>query len=134
MVGDKRPSGGTAGNYIQHRRFYFQEPPLQQVAAECLNNSAPRFKHFSHVRIDDQIEVALPIADFHVLQPIPLVWQRPQRLGHHQEVIYLDADLAAAGTENAAINSDDVADVQLAELFILGFSNLIHPDVQLNSA
>ena len=45
------------------------------------DDAAARLEHAPRVGVDDEIEVALAVADLDVGQPVPLLRQRQQALG-----------------------------------------------------
>ena len=66
----------------------------------------------AHVRIGDQVEVALPVSGLHIFQAMPLLGHREQDLGQEIELLDMDAQLAGARAEQVAFGADDVAQVK----------------------
>ena len=69
-------------------------------------------KIVARLGVHDQVDVALPVARLDVLQAVPLLGQRPQRLGQEAHVLHGHRELAGAGAEQLAGDADEVADVQ----------------------
>ena len=45
---------------------------------------APEPEDLAHLGIDDEVHVALAVARLDVLEPVPLLGQRPERLGEER--------------------------------------------------
>jgi hypothetical protein len=89
--------------------------PLAHVADDL------RARHEGAARFfgDDQIDVTLAIALFHVGQTMKLVRQRTQALGQQAHAVgTLDRQLAGLGAHQHAFGADDVADVPALERFV----------------
>ena len=69
----------------------------------------------AHLRVDDEVDVAPPVARLDVLEAVPLLGQRPQRLGEELELLHGDGQLAGARPEQVARDADEVADVEVGE-------------------
>ena len=65
---------------------------------------------------------------------MPLVRQRPQRLGQELELAHLEADLAPAGPEHLATNADDVTEVEVVEQPHAGLAERVLAGVELDLA
>ena len=64
----------------QHRRFDFDETALVEIFSDRFNDLGAFDEHVAHLGIDDKIEVALPISDLDVFEPVEFLRQRSQRL------------------------------------------------------
>ena len=69
----------------------------------------------ARVGIDDQIEVALAVADLDVGQPVPLLRQRQQALGEEVQPRRPDRQLVGLGAEQPPLDADPVAEVEQLE-------------------
>ncbi len=134
MVGDKGPGYSAAGNGLHHGCFHFQEPLAVQKAAGGPDNLAPGLKDFSHLRVDNQVKVALPVTQVHIFQAMPLFRQGPQRLGQDNKALSRNGDFTHPGFKDIAVDSDDVAQIQFAEEFVGFFTHIVGTHVNLNSA
>src|SRR5881409_1893214 len=65
--------------------------------------------------VDDQVDVALPVARLDVLEAVPLLGQRTQRLGQERERLHGQRELARARAEHPARDADEITDVEDAE-------------------
>src|SRR3546814_10335366 len=54
----------------------------------------------------------MAIALFDVLQAVPFLRRRLERLGQHHDVPAVDGDLAALGAPHGAAHADDVAEIE----------------------
>ena len=71
-----------------------------------------RVRNTSRLRlVHDQIDVAQPIAQLRVGQPVPLVGQRPQRLGQQQQALDPHRQLPGPVRNSTPSAPSDVADV-----------------------
>ena len=66
----------AAGDRLHHRRLDFEEPALVEERPQRLQHAAPHLEHAARIRVDDQIQIPLPIPRLDVLQPMPLLRQR----------------------------------------------------------
>jgi hypothetical protein len=90
------------------------------------------WKRLAHLGVDDEIDVALPIADGDVRQAVPLLGQGPQRLGQDAQRPRLDRQLALARAHHHAAHADDVADVEQLETCEITLRELILKKVGLD--
>ncbi len=131
MVGDERPRGSPAIERLHHRCFHFDEIARLQLAPQRRDDARPRDEHLAHFRVGDQVQVALAVAGFHVLQAVPLFGHRKQRLGKELQLLGVDAQLAGAGPEQVALHADDVADIQHLEELEIALADRIFLHVNL---
>ena len=66
------PRHRSAGDGLHHRRFDFDKAMRIQRAAHRLHQFAALQKDFPHLGIDDQIDIALAIAEFYIGEFVPL--------------------------------------------------------------
>jgi len=123
---------GPAGGLQNDRRFDFQKTAIFQEVPDVADYPRPLAKYVAYLGVDDQVEVALAVADLFVFDTVPLVGQRPERLGQRLPVFHLDRQLAGAGGKNAATNANQVANVKLFQLVVVG--NLLFVEVKLYAA
>jgi hypothetical protein len=68
-----------------------------------------------HVRIGDQVNIALPITGLDISQPVPFFRKRPKRLAQKCELVHFDGELVGLGPEQCPRHADPVAEVQLLD-------------------
>ena len=115
MVGDERPRRGSPGDGLHHGSFHFHVAALVQESAQRLDQPAALDEDLAHFGIDDQVDIALAIAEFHVGQAVPLLRQRQQILGEQGQFIDVHGQLARAGAEQIAAGADVIADIEQLE-------------------
>ena len=81
VVGDERPRERAAGDRLHHRRLDLEEAARREEAAEGLEEQRALPEDVAGLGVGDQVEVALAVAALDVLQAVPLLGQRLQRLG-----------------------------------------------------
>ena len=113
VVGLKRTRMAAAGNFLQHRRLHVDEPTLVQQTSHRRDDLAARAKHLAHLRVGDQVDVSLPVANLDVLQAVPLLGHWSQRLRQQLERVHLERDLTALRPKDGAGHSDDVAHIEI---------------------
>ena len=64
--------------------------------------------------IRDEIQVPLPVARLDVLEAVPLLGHREQRLREKLELFGVHAQLARAGAKEVAFHPDDIAQIHAA--------------------
>ena len=103
------------GEAVQHRGLDLLEAALVEVGAQVPDQPAAHPQQAPGVGVDDQVDVALAEPDLGVLEPVPLVRQRPQRLGEKRQLGHVEADLAAPGAKDLAGGADNVSQVEVVE-------------------
>ena len=83
------------------------------------------------VFVGDEVEVPLPVPNLHVLQAVPLLRERPDRLAEHVERVDLERDLARPGPEHGAADTDPVSDIQVFQDFV-GFIQQVGAEHRLH--
>ena len=101
VMRDERPRQRAAGDRLHHRRLDLEEPAGDQELADRRDDAAAHLEHAPRVGVDDQIEIALAVADLDVLQPVPLLRQRQQALGEKLERRRPDRELVASWSGTA---------------------------------
>ena len=71
----------AAGNRLQHRRLDFQIVFFQKNISQRMNNARAHGERLSCLRIDDQVEIALPVPCLLIRQAVEFLRKRAQRLG-----------------------------------------------------
>src|SRR4029079_19274526 len=101
-------------------------------AADRRQHPAARLEHLARVFVDDQIEVALAVADLHVLQPVPLLRQRDEALGQELQLRRPDRQLVGLGAEEMPRRPDEVTEVEQLEHREVALAQRVLTDVDLD--
>ena len=95
VMGNERFCRGAPGYRVQHRRLDFEIAARDEAAAHRSDDPAPPAQRLAALRVHDQVEIALAIAQLDIGQAVVLLWQRPQGLGENRERGRIDGQLAA---------------------------------------
>ena len=106
-------AGRAARDRQQRRRLDLEEAARVDEAPHLRDDARARDHHVAHVRVDDQVDVAAAVALLGVLQPVPLVGQRLQRLAEHLERAHVQRQIARLRAEHEAVRAHDVAALDL---------------------
>ena len=128
----ERPRQRAAGNRLHHRRLDFEIPARRHERADRGDHAASRLEDPARIRIDDEVEIALPIADLDVGQAVPLLRQRQQALGEEVQPRRPDRELVGFRPEQAAFDADPVAEVEQLEDLEVERRQRVLPDVDLD--
>ena len=103
------------GERLHDRRLDLQEPARVQEGADRLDDARPEPEDVTHAGIDQEIDVALAVPGLDVLEPVPLLRQRPHGLREERPGLDLDGELARAGAHQVPGHPDEVRHVQVRE-------------------
>ena len=131
MVRDERPRRGATGNRLHHRRLYFDEASGFEEVAQFADDLSASRKDLPHSLVDNQIQVALAVAEFDVGQPVPFFRQGQQRLGQQSQFLHPERQLIGLGAEKMPGDADDVAHVQELEQPEASLAHHVQLDVDL---
>ena len=95
------------------------------------DDAAARLEHAPRIGVDDEIEVALPVADLDVGQAVPLLRQRQQALREEVQPRRPDRELVGLGPEQAPLDADPVAEIEQLEDLEIELRQRVLPDVDL---
>ncbi len=109
---DEWPRRGASVQRLHHGRFHFQIPVRFELPAQRGDDLRAGDEDLLHIRVGNQIQIALAIADLHILQPVPFLRHAEQRLGEEIQVLGVYAELAGSRTEEIPFHSDNVAEVE----------------------
>ena len=116
VVRDERPRERAAGNRLHHRRLDLE---IAARGHELADRRRRRGCAISNTRresgIDDQIEIALAIADLDVGQAVPFLGQRHEALGEEVQARRPDRQLVGLGAEQPPLDADPVAEIEQLE-------------------
>ena len=121
VMRDERLCRGAAGDRVQHRRLDFEIAALDQPAAHRRDDAAAPPQSLAALRVHDQVEIALPVAQLDIGQPVILLGKRAQRLGQHRQMLGVDGQLAARRAPHEPLDADQIADIeQLQQRQVVG--------------
>ena len=132
VVGHERPGDRSARNRVHHRSFDFQEAAVDEEPADVVDGARARAEHLAAALVDDEVDVAAPIAGLDVGEPVVLLRQRQQRLHEQPDRPRLHRQLVGPGAEHLAFHRDDVPDVEPPELRVLALRQVVATQVDLN--
>src|SRR5207249_3306319 len=107
------PRRGAAGDRLHHRRLYLDEAVPVEPVADVADDARARLERRLHVVVDDEIDVALPVALLDVGQAVPLARQRTEGLDEEVEMLRFHRKLIGLRAENGALNGDPIAGVEV---------------------
>src|SRR5262249_19126690 len=115
VMRDERPRRRAARDRLHDRRLDLEVIALGEEATDRGDRPAPDREDAPPLRVDDQAAVPLPIARPAVLEPVPLLGQRRDRLREQTDRIRGDGELARARAERLSADADQVAQVETAD-------------------
>ena len=104
-----------------------------EEAANCLHYFAATNKHLAHIRVHHQVQIALPVAEFHVGQPVPFFRQRQQILGKERQFLDVHCQFASARAKQVPAHADVVTDIEQLPELEAGLAQVIFLDVNLQA-
>ena len=134
VMRDERPRVRAARDGAEHGRLDLHEAEVVEVAAQERHKFRADLKVALALGIDDEVHVALTVAQLLILQTVEFFGQRPQGLREQRDLLGADAHLAALGAEHLAAHTDDVADVVLLEAVVFLLVHLVLAGVDLDAA
>ena len=134
VVGDKGSGGGTDLQRHQNGGIHLQKALAVQIAADLAEDAAALDKGLAHLRIDDQIHIALTVAGIGIPQAVEFFRQRQQRLGKQPNMGGMHRDLALLGAEHRPLDAQDITDIPLFEIGVVLFADVVPADIYLQAA
>ena len=131
VVRHERARRGAAIKRLHHRRFHFDETPRFELPPQRRDDPRARHEHLAHFGVRDQIQIPLPVARLHVLQPVPLLGHRQQRLREELELLRVNAQFARAGAEKVALHAHDIAHIEQLEELVIALADGVLLDIDL---
>ena len=98
----ERPRRRAARDRLHHRRFDFEIAALVKEPSHRLQHLGALHKHFARFEIRKQIDIALPIAQLHIRQPVKLLRQRQHGLRQKRQPLHVHGQLAGPRAEQIA--------------------------------
>ena len=105
-----------------------------EECAELTHNETALYKGILDLGIYNEVEVSLTVSCVGILKSVELLGKRKEGLGEECELLCVNRDLAAAGEEYKALNTDDITDIPLAVVGKSILADVIDSDVALNSS
>ena len=130
-MGYERPRRRASGDGLHHRGLDLDVSVGVEEAADRLHHLAAPHEHLAHLGVHRQIHVTLPVAQFHVGEPVPFLRQGQQVLGKKRQLLDVDRQFAGAGAEQESAHPDVVADIEQLPELESGLAQVIFLDVDL---
>ncbi len=112
VVGGEGPGHRSTGDGLHHRSFDFHVATVIEEAANGAQYLGALHKDGAHIGVDEQVQIALAIAQLHILEAVILLRQREHGLGEEGDGVNVHRELAGAGAEEIAGDADVVAEVE----------------------
>ncbi len=100
---------GTAGLVLEYRRLDLEEILLVEVGANALDDARADCEPVIDARVHDDIEIALAVRLFDILEAVPLVRQWKKGLGGHLPVLDEDTLFPAVSDEQRSGDRDEIS-------------------------
>src|SRR5437867_2931568 len=105
----------ATGDGLHHRRFDFHKPALGQETANLEDDLAALKKNILYLRVGDQVEIPLAVADFGIGQAVPLFRRRTQGLGQDGKRSESNRDFTGFGCKQRPARADEIAKIEVAK-------------------
>ena len=133
-MGDERTSRRTARNGVQTRGLNLHKTAGIHKVADLAHDSGALLKGIAYLRVDDQVNIALTVTHIGVLQTVPLLRQRCKVFGEQRQLGYGNRNLTLLGAEYLALDTDDIADIELLAALVYVLAYVVALDVKLQTA
>ena len=136
VVRDERARRRAGDERVHHRRLDLEVVARVEEVADVAHQPVAPQEDLLHLRIGDEVQVALAVARLHVLQAVPLLGHGAQGLGERREALGGEGQLAGLGAEERPLGGVEVAEIgELEELEgLVPEDVLLHVDLQLAGA
>ena len=131
VMRDERARERPAVERLQDRGLDLDEAALDEKPAHRLDDPRPREEGPVDVVVHDEIDVAPPVAQLLVLEPVPFLGERIDRLAEKLERRDAQRQLARLRPEDRSRQADDVPHVDELEYLELARAHLVVPDIEL---
>ena len=118
---------------VEHRRLHLEEAAVVEEAPDVADELGALAEVLAHLRIGGEVEVALAVARLDVVEAVPLLGQRAQRLGEEGPLVGDDGELAGLGADRPAAGRRPVAEVEELEQLV-GVAEAILAELHLDVA
>ena len=131
-MGREGPGQRPAGDRLHHRRLDFEIAARIEEPAHVREHPAADVEHAPRIGIDDEIEVALSVADLDVAQAVPLFRQWQETLDQKLELRHVDRQLVGPRAEQVSFDTDEIAEVEQFEDLKVTLADRVLADVGLD--
>ena len=128
----ERPCVGAACVGNENRGLHLHEVPAVQEIPDLLYNLGALDKGILYLRIHDQIHISLAVAHVCVGQAVELLRKDLKALGEQLNTLCMDGNFACLCLEHHSADADNIADVQLLEIFVGLLADLVPCNVRLD--
>ena len=132
VVGRERPRQRAAVERLQDRRLDLEEAARVEPLADRGDDLRALAEQLAGLRVGDQVELAMAVAQLDVLEPVELVGRRAQALREQRPAVDPQRELAALGREDGPVGADDVAEVQPDQALERLLAEDVRPGVELD--
>jgi len=115
VMGNERLGRRAARDRVQHRRLDLEIAAAGEMVAQHRDQPAAPSQGLATVRVHDQVEIALAVAQLDVGEAVIFLGQWPQCLGQHAQRGGVDGQFAARGAPDQPLDPDQVADIEHAQ-------------------
>ena len=133
-MGLKGTSRRAARVRYEHRGLDFHEASVIQISPDRGDNLGALHEGLAHLRVHDEINVALTVALVGVGEAVELLRERLHALCEQGKLFRVNRNLTCLGLKDLAADTDDVADVVLLKEGICLFADRIARHINLNVA
>ena len=135
VMGDERTRRRAARDHLHHWCFHFHKVAVHHELADTGHDLGANFEGLAGFIVRDEIQVALTVARFLILQAVEFVRQRAQGFGQQTQLGAVDRQFTGFGFEQFTFCAQDIAQVPLLELLVVdAFRQIVTGHVQLNAA
>ena len=132
VVSRERARQRAAVQRLQDRGLDLDEAVLVERPADLGDRRRPQLEALEHLRVGDQVELAVAEAELDVGEARVLVGERAQRLRQRVPGLQPQAELAAPALEGEPLDADEVADVGVDEELVLVVAEDVGAGVELD--
>jgi len=83
--------------------------------AHSFHNAAAGDEKLAHILVGEQIQVAPPVAELHILEAVPFFRQGVQSFGEEAVFLHVQGYLTGAGAEEVPMSLNEIANVKVLE-------------------
>jgi hypothetical protein len=110
-VGDERAGDGPAGLRLQDGRLDLDEVFRRHDLPQDGQRLEADVEDAAAVLVGQQVDLALAVPDLSRIDAVPLVGQRPERLGQDFHVVHVDRELTSPAGDHFTDDADPVTQV-----------------------
>ena len=146
-MGDKRTGACAAGDGLKDWRFNFSVSSIVQHLAQRFDHLGTLQKRFLNALVDDEVNVALAVAEFRVVKRIVCHavfflndGQRLDAFCQNGQFLGVDGNLASLCAEHEALDADEISQVKqflenrVVEFLVFRGADVVARHVNLDAA